>query len=109
MISAETACRVTTCYMVHKALVNQPQYLSDKLSFQDEIFQSRTSHGNLLNFPKVRLKLGRRSFSYLGPKVYNDLKLQNIKVRSVRYLKTKIRQNLPSVWISFFLFLANFP
>ncbi|KAG8314077.1 hypothetical protein J6590_100728 [Homalodisca vitripennis] len=74
MMSVETVCRVMTCCMVHKALVNQePQYLSEKLSFRDEVSQRRTRHGNLLHFPKVRLELGRRSFSYFGPKLYNDL------------------------------------
>jgi hypothetical protein len=60
--------------MVHKALVNQEaQYLSEKLSSRDEVSQCRTRHGNLLHVPKVILELGRRSFSYFGPKLYNDL------------------------------------
>ncbi|KAG8310268.1 hypothetical protein J6590_067037, partial [Homalodisca vitripennis] len=97
IMSVETVCRVIMCCMVHKALVNQePQYLSEKLSFRDEVSQRRTRHGNLLHFSKVRLELGRRSFSYFGPKLYNDLP-PNVKKCSIATFNNNMRQNLLNV------------
>ncbi|KAG8248622.1 hypothetical protein J6590_036980 [Homalodisca vitripennis] len=108
MMSVETVCRVMTCCMVHKALVNQePQYFSEKLSFWDEVSQRRTRHGNLLHFPKVRLELGRRSFSYFGPKLYNALPpnvaetVSNAVADNIHYAADNISSAVASAYTAF--------
>ena len=75
----ETICSRLTCCMIHKVLKKrEPQYLSEKLQYREEVAQRGTRHGMNLHFPRVRLEEGRRSFSYFGPKLYNDL-TENVK------------------------------
>ncbi|XP_046671036.1 uncharacterized protein LOC124361043 [Homalodisca vitripennis] len=76
----ETVCRIQTCILIHKVLSDgEPQYLGGRLLSREEVSKYRTRHvTHLLHFPKVNLELGRRSFSYFGPKLYNDLP-ENLK------------------------------
>lgn len=97
MMLVESICRMMTCCMVHKALVEQePQYLCERLTFREEVSQRSTRHGNLLHFPKVRLEAGRKSFSYFGPKLYNDLP-SSLKRLSVVTFKNKMKQQFKPV------------
>ena len=74
MFPMETVCSMMTNCMVHKALtLGEPAYLCERLLQRDEVSHRRTRHGGRLHFRKVRLEVGRRSFSYFGPKMYNDL------------------------------------
>ncbi|XP_054264312.1 uncharacterized protein LOC128996518 [Macrosteles quadrilineatus] len=93
MTTVDTVCRIMTCCMVHKALVLQePQYLLERLSFREEVSQRSTRHGGLqLHFPRVRLEFGRRSFSYFGPKLYNDLP-SGLKKYSLSSFRVKIKE-----------------
>ena len=79
--------------MTHKALtLGEPQYLCERLMYRDEVSQRSTRHNKLLHFRKVRLEVGRKSFSYFGPKMYNDLPecLKNC-VSNVTF-KTKLKK-----------------
>ena len=70
----EDVCRVLTCCMVHKTLaLGEPEYLARRLRRRDEVALRGTRHGEMLHFPRVRLEVGRKSFSYFGPSLYNDL------------------------------------
>ncbi|KAG8242341.1 hypothetical protein J6590_067796 [Homalodisca vitripennis] len=70
----DTVCRVLSSCMVHKILtIEEPQYLRERLLYRDQVSQRASRHGGNLNLPRVNLELGRKSFSYFGPKVYNDL------------------------------------
>lgn len=74
MFPMETVCMILTNSMIHKALeIGEPQYLCERLPFRDRISQRSTRQSRQLHFPKVRLEVGRKSFSYFGPKLYNDL------------------------------------
>ena len=65
--------------MIHKTLMLQePAYLLERLQHRDEIALRGTRHGDRLHFRRVRLEMGRKSFSYFGPTLYNDLP-ENIK------------------------------
>ncbi|KAG8260976.1 hypothetical protein J6590_084858 [Homalodisca vitripennis] len=83
-----------TCCMVHKILSHkEPRYLSERLLFREEVSQRSTRHGYLLNFRRVRYEVGRRSFSYFGPKLYNDLPL-SLKECSCSTFKRKLKDFL---------------
>ncbi|KAG8336678.1 hypothetical protein J6590_041047 [Homalodisca vitripennis] len=70
----DTVFRVLSSCMVHKILtIEEPQYLRERLLYRDQVSQRASRHGGNLHLPRVNLELGRRSFSYFGPKVYNDL------------------------------------
>ncbi|KAG8248947.1 hypothetical protein J6590_030974 [Homalodisca vitripennis] len=70
----DTVCRVLSSCMVHKILtIEELQYLRERLLYRDQVSQRASRHGGNLNLPRVNLELGRKSFSYFGPKVYNDL------------------------------------
>lgn len=74
MLPMEITCRILTSCMTHKALtLGEPQYLCERLMYRDEVSQRSTRHNRLLHFRRVRLEVGRKSFSYFGPKTYNDL------------------------------------
>lgn len=79
MLLMEDVCRIMTCCQIHKALLLQePQYLYERLSYRGEVSNRETRHGGRLHFPRVRLEGGRRAFSYFGPTMYNELP-ENIK------------------------------
>ncbi|KAG8308572.1 hypothetical protein J6590_106677 [Homalodisca vitripennis] len=70
----DTVCRVLSSCMVHKILtIEEPQYLRERLLYRDQVSQRASRHGGNLHLPRVNLELGRKSFSYFGPKLYNDL------------------------------------
>ena len=92
LLPMETVCRIQTCCMIHKVLSHsEPQYLSERLLYREEVSQRTTRHANLLHFPKVRLEVGRRSFSYFCPKLYNGLP-PAIKSCTIRLFKSKIKE-----------------
>jgi len=94
LLPMESVCRILTCSLIHKVLSNQePQYLSERLLFREEVSQRSTRHGYLLDFRKVRHEVGRRSFSYFGPKLYNDLPL-SLKQYSCGSFKLKLKDYL---------------
>ena len=72
MLPMETTCRMLTSCKTHKALtLGEPQYLCERLMYRDEVSQRSTRHNRLLHFRRVRLEVGRKSFSYFGPTMYN--------------------------------------
>lgn len=83
----EDVCRVMTNCMTHRVLcLGEPRYLGLKLSYREEVAQRSTRQDRKLHFPQVRLEGGRRSFTYFGPKLYNDLpdKLKNYAVTTFK-------------------------
>lgn len=88
----DTVCRIMTCCMVHKALtLGEPRYLTNRLRCRDEFTLRSTRHCGRLHFPKVRLEVGRRSFSYFGPKLYNGLP-EPVKSLSYPSFKSSIKK-----------------
>ena len=88
----ETACRVQTCCMIHKTLtLQEPAYLLERLQRRDQIVLRGTRHGDRLHFRRVRLEVGRRSFSYFGPDLYNDLPEYAKETVPIQRFKSKLR------------------
>lgn len=91
LLPMDAVCRMQTCNLIHRALVQQePQYLVERLVAREEVAERETRHSALLHFPKVRLEVGRRGFSYFGPKLYNDLPL-DLKQLGVLAFKGKLK------------------
>ncbi|KAG8253485.1 hypothetical protein J6590_033860 [Homalodisca vitripennis] len=73
-ICVERVCRIIAVCMIHKVLkFGEPLYLCEKLVQRQEVSQRSSRQDNQFHFPRVRLEVGRRSFSYFGLKLYNDL------------------------------------
>src|SRR5436190_5492449 len=76
MLPMETVCRIQTCCLVNRVLsLQEPSYLAERLLYRGGVADRSTRQDNQLHFPRVRLEIGRRGFSYFGPKLYNDLPL----------------------------------
>jgi len=87
----EDVCRVMTNCMTHRALcLGEPRYLGHKLSYREQVSQRSTRQDRKLHFPQVKLEVGRKSYSYFGPKMYNDLP-GSLKSYSVSTFKKKIK------------------
>ncbi|KAG8304905.1 hypothetical protein J6590_083112 [Homalodisca vitripennis] len=87
-IPMEDVCRVLTNCMSHKVpCLGETWYLEYKLSYREEITQRRTRQDRKLHFPQVRFEVGRRSFTYFGPALYND----TIKSYDVSMFKNKMK------------------
>ncbi len=94
MLPMELVCRFLTCCMVHKILtLGDPQYLSEKLLYREEVTQRSTRQNGKLHFPKVRLEVGRKGFSYFGPTVLNDLPLHVVN-KSNPVFRAKLKDML---------------
>lgn len=92
MLPMDTMCRMFSSCMVHKTLaLNEPRYLSERLSFRAEVSQRDSRHGGALHFPRVSRECGRKSFSFFGPKLYNDLPDSLKQNLSVNSFKRKLR------------------
>jgi hypothetical protein len=92
LLPMETVCRILTCCMTHRVLTSrEPDYLCERLSSRDEVSERRTRHGGRLHFPRVNLEFGRRSFSYFGPQLYNELP-DSLKLLSTNCFKLKLKE-----------------
>uniref|UniRef100_A0A1B6LWV1 Uncharacterized protein n=2 Tax=Graphocephala atropunctata TaxID=36148 RepID=A0A1B6LWV1_9HEMI len=90
MLPMKTVCRALTCCLVHRVLtLGEPQYLVDRLPSRGEVAHRSTRQEGQLHFPRVRLEIGRKGFSYFGPKLYNDLPC-SLKTLNVNSFKDKI-------------------
>jgi len=94
LLPMESVCRMLTCCMTHRVLMSrEPDYLCERLSSRDEVSQRGTRHGGRLHFPRVNLELGRKSYSYFGPWLYNELP-DSLKTMSPAYFKSKLKELL---------------
>ena len=64
------------CLLTYKTLTNQqPTYLYNSLSFPSHSVSTRSSDSLVLSIPYVRSSLGKRTFSVIGPRLWNSLPL----------------------------------
>jgi hypothetical protein len=93
MLLMEDICRIMTCCLVQKVLIRkEPQYLCERLSFRREVANRPTRHGGRLHFPRVRLEVGRRGFSYFGPAMYNELPDSVKNCTSTKCFRRKMKE-----------------
>ena len=53
--------------------IGQPSYLADNLSLYNPSRNLRSSTANLLIIPDIRSEVGRNSFAYSAPTIWNSL------------------------------------
>ena len=81
--------------MLHKILRNRcPENLKGKFTRRNQISKYETSRMHDLQIPKPRLELSKRSFSYVGAKVWNDIPNAIRNVESTHLFKRKMKTHL---------------
>lgn len=91
----KTVCRMLTCCIVHKTLtLNEPKYLSERLQRREEVAHRGTRQNRKLHFPRVRCEQGKKSFSYFGPTLFNDLPDDLTEVTSCVTFKRRLKEFL---------------
>src|SRR5436190_21725141 len=87
-----TICRMLMCCMMQKTLVlNEPKYLSERFQRREEVAQRETRQNCKLHFPRVRLEIGKKSFTYFGPTLFNELPEQIRNITSCKSFKDKLK------------------
>lgn len=72
----------------------KPAYLADLLSFYQPSRTLRSSNSLLLNIPNIRTSVGRRSFSFAAPTIWNSLPLHLRSCSSISYFCNKLKTHL---------------
>ena len=73
-LSVEKIIKYDGATMVHKIIKEMcPELLIGKFIRRTQISKYDTSRTNGLQIPKLRLELSKKSFSYVGAKVWNDI------------------------------------
>ena len=81
--------------LVYKSLNNlTPKYLKDMLKYHHTTRTLRSSHQRYLFVKRYRTRYGARSFSYIGPKLWNQLPLQLRTTDTLPKFKTSLKTYL---------------
>lgn len=80
--------------LIYKSLNNTaPMYLQNEIKNYVPQRDLRSGYRYLLNVPRIDSELGRRSFTYLAPTIWNDIPFE-IRMSSETMFKRKIREKL---------------
>ena len=83
--------------MVHKILKEMcPEILKGKFMRRTHASKYETRRINDLQIPKLRLELSKKSFSYVGAKVWNDIPNDIRNAESTHPFKHKMKSYLLS-------------
>lgn len=92
LIPMDSVCKILTCCMVHKVLkIREPRYLSEKLMYREEVAHRSTRQDFRLHFPKVKLEVGRKGFTYFAPNMINSIPLEIVGT-SCKNFKSKVKE-----------------
>jgi len=81
--------------MVQKSLaLNEPRYLSERFQRREEVAQRGTRQNRRLHFPRVKSEVGKKSLSYFGPAVFNDLPENLTEIANCKTFKNKLKDLL---------------
>ena len=81
--------------ITHKTLQNgQPSYLFDLLHPYNPTRTLRSSNTNLLEVPKIKSEIGRRSFSFSAPTIWNLLPLSLRNTKSSLAFRSQLKTHL---------------
>ena len=72
----------------------KPSYLSDLVSFYNPSRSLRSSDSFLLTCPDIRTALGRRSFKFAAPTIWNSLPLHLRSSSTISYFCSKLKTHL---------------
>ena len=94
-LSVEKAMTYDRATMVHKILKEMcPEVLKGKFIRRTHISKYETRRKNDLQVPKLRLELAKKSFSYVGAKVWNEIPNYIRNVESTHLFKHKMKTYL---------------
>ena len=94
-LSVEKLMTYDRATMVHKILKEMgPETLKGKFIRRTHISKYETRRINDLQIPKLRLELSKKSFSYVGAKVWNDIPNDIRNVTSSHLFKQKMKSYL---------------
>ena len=94
-LSVEKIITYDRAIMVDKILRKRcPENLKGKFTRRNQISKYETRKMHDLQIPKPRLELSKRSFSYVGAKVWNDIPNAIRNVESTHLFKNKIKTHL---------------
>ena len=94
-LSAEKSITYDRAIVVHKILRKKcPENFKGKFTRINQISKYETQKMHDLLIPKPRLELSKRSFSYVGSKVWNDIPNAIRNVESTHLFKHKIKTDL---------------
>jgi len=71
----------------------KPSYLADLVSFYQPSRTLRSTNSLLLSVPNIRSAVGRRSFSFAAPTIWNDLPLPLRSFTSIPTFCKKLKTN----------------
>lgn len=92
ILNIEEITKLRTLCLVHKVLfTGNPLYLKTKLNYKKDIRKICNRQDLKLNVYSPNLEIGRRSFSYYGPKLYNEVD-EKVKTCNYNQFKKKIRE-----------------
>ena len=81
--------------LTYKALTNQqPKYLYNSLSFPSNSVFTRSSDSLVLSIPYVRSSLGKRTFSVIGPRLWNSLPPDTRNSNSLPVFGSRLKTHL---------------
>ena len=94
-LSVEKINTYDRAIMVHKILRKRcPQNLKGKLTRRNQISKYETRRMHDFQIPKPRLELSKRSFTYVGAKIWNDIPNAIRNVESTHLFKHKMKIHL---------------
>ena len=78
--------------MMHKILNEQcPEILQRNFTKRSQVSKYETRRANDLQIPRPRLEMTKKSFSYKGAKVWNDIPNNIRTVESAKLFKKQVR------------------
>ena len=94
-LSVEKVMTYDRATVVHKILKEMcPKILKGKFTRRTQVSKYETRRINDLQIPKLRLELSKKSFSYVGAKVWNDIANDIRSMESTDLFKHKMKTYL---------------
>ncbi|KAK6191070.1 hypothetical protein SNE40_002818 [Patella caerulea] len=93
ILPIEARCQFKLLVLVYKCINNiAPSYLTELLQFQTSSYNTRSSSQNMLLIPKTKYKtFADRSFSVMGPRLWNTLPESVKQCKTVTDFKKKLK------------------
>ena len=91
-LSVNELIKLDQAMMVHTTLNEQcPEILKQKFTKRSHVSKYETRRANDLQIPRPRLEIAKKSFSYKGAKVWNDISNDIRNVESAALFKKQVR------------------
>ena len=93
-LSANELMKLDQAMIAHQILNEQcPEILKRKFTKRSQVSKYETRRVNDLQIPRPRLEMTKKSFSYNGAKVWNEIPKNIRNVESAAFCKEHVRNN----------------